>query len=171
MENFSTTYIIRHARENLKKCSLAPLERTQENLEKFIFFTYPCCVQGKEVLPCFDNHVILDIEGEPLSERDATKGIILIDATWRLACKMLKNIPQLAPLPRRSFPKGFKTAYPRRQLDCPDVESGLASIEALYIAFALLGRPVEFLLDGYIWKEQFLEKNTFQLINKTATIY
>lgn len=164
MKDFSTTYIIRHVRENLKKCSLAPLEAQEKHREKFLFFTYPYCIQGQETLPCFDNHLLLDIEGEPLSREDATKGLILIDATWRLACKMLRNIPQIEHLPRRSLPKGFQTAYPRRQLDCPDPTEGLASIEALYIAFFLLGRPCEFLLDGYYWKTAFLEKNTFQLI-------
>jgi pre-rRNA-processing protein TSR3 len=83
---------------------------------------------------------------------------------------MLCHIPEIQHLPRRSLPKGFQTAYPRRQLDCPDPSQGLASIEALYIAFFLLGRECDFLLDGYYWKELFLQRNTFQQITKTDTI-
>ena len=48
---------------------------------------------------------------------------------------------------REAFPPAIRTAYPRRQTDCPDPASGLSSVEALYIAHQILGRSTEKLLD------------------------
>ena len=53
-----------------------------------------------------------------------------------------------------SLPLGYKTAYPRRQ----DEERGLASIEALYIAYRVLGWETEGLLDHYHWRDEFLKQ-------------
>lgn len=153
--NYPPTIIIRHVRENMKKCSLRGLEGRSD----FQFFTYPACAQGKETLPDLGGYLLLDVEGEPLTPRDASSGFILLDGTWRLADKMQKNTKELENLPKRSIPGGFKTAYPRRQDDCPDPEAGLASIEALYIAYLVSGRPVDGLLDGYHWRDLFLQKN------------
>jgi pre-rRNA-processing protein TSR3 len=147
--NYPATIIIRHVRENLKKCSLRGLEGRPD----LLFFTYPL----KNELPDLTDFVLLDVEGEPLSPQDYSKGLILLDGTWRLADKMKKNIPALKGLATRSLPGGYKTAYPRRQDDCPDPEAGLASIEALYIAYKASGRPVEGLLDNYYWREEFLK--------------
>ena len=153
--SFPPTIIIRHVRENLKKCSLSGLEGRSD----FLFFTYPACAQGKERLPDLAGYLLLDVAGEPLTPQDRGSGLILLDATWRLAVKMQHNIPELKTLPRRSIPEGFRTAYPRRQDDCPDPEAGLASIEALYIACWAAGRSLDGLLDMYYWREQFLSKN------------
>ena len=149
------TIIIRHTRENLKKCSLRGLE----GLPEYLFYTYPDCAQGKQELPSLENYLLLDVEGQPLTPDDKEKGLILVDATWRLAEKMMRCTDSLAEVPRRSIPPGFKTAYPRRQDDCPDPTAGLASIEALYIAFFLSGRSTLGLLDSYYWKEQFFGQN------------
>jgi pre-rRNA-processing protein TSR3 len=40
-----------------------------------------------------------------------------------------------------------------------DPDNGLASVEALFIAHHVLGRPTEGLLDQYRWREQFLRLN------------
>lgn len=154
--NYRKTIIIRHARENKKKCSLSGLEGRSD----FSFFTYPDCALGKEELPDLTGYILLDVEGEPLTAKDCSSGFILLDGTWRLAEKMHKNIKELDGLPKRSIPSGFITAYPRRQEDCPDPQAGLASIEALYIAYFVAGRPLDGLLDGYYWKDAFLEKNS-----------
>ena len=156
------TCIIRHRRENLKKCSLSGLEGESG----FIFHTYPNCI---DTLPSLNDYVILDLEGAPLSKEEHSKGLILIDATWRLAAKMLGQLHVLKDIPKRSIPSGFQTAYPRRQEDCIDPTAGLASIEALYIAYTLLGRPC-ISLDHYYWKEAFLQKNEqlFKLIDKNS---
>jgi pre-rRNA-processing protein TSR3 len=52
------------------------------------------------------------------------------------------------------------TAYPRRSRTFTDPERGLASIEALFAALALLGEPRRELLDGYRWAAEFLAANT-----------
>ena len=146
------TVVIRHRRENLKKCSLRGLEARED----FLFITYP---EKMPTLPDLSNYLLLAIDGEPLSEKDHFSGLLLIDSTWRLSEKILKH-ENLQNIARRSLPCGFKTAYPRRQDDCKDPGAGLASIEALYAAFYLSCRPTEGLLDHYYWKEQFLEKNS-----------
>ena len=99
-----------------------------------------------------------------LSKEESGKGIFLIDATWRYATQMLKQIPTPYPFIIRSLPPNFETAYPRRQDDCPDPSKGLASIEALYLAYVILGRDPTGLLDLYHWKEEFLEKNAEGLL-------
>lgn len=150
MQSFPLTYVLRHQRENLKKCSLRGLEKRDDCK----FFTYPT-----SILPDTSNHFLLAMDAPPLQSSDKDKGIFLLDATWRYAEKMLKFVESKKVIEKRSIPSGFRTAYPRRQDDCPDPEAGLASIEALYIANTILGRNVEGLLDGYHWKEQFLNKN------------
>jgi pre-rRNA-processing protein TSR3 len=148
----SPTVVFRHRRENLKKCSLKGLETHPD----FIFLTYPEC-QGK--MPALFGYVVLDIDGEELLPTQQGQGFVLLDATWRLADKMKKGLKGLEDLPHRRLPKGFQTAYPRRQEDCRDPSSGLSSIEALFIAYTIVGKEASFLLDHYYWKEQFLSKN------------
>lgn len=144
---FPTTYILRHRRENLKKCSLRGLEGRQD----IKFFTYP-----QAELPNLSNYILLAIDAPPLTAADANRGIFLLDATWRYATKMLQFVDHQQVIEKRSIPQGFRTAYPRRQDDCPDPEKGLASVEALYIAYMTLGRNTQGLLDFYHWKEEFL---------------
>lgn len=143
-----TTVILRHRRENLKKCSLTGLE-TRTDLK---FYTYPI-----DILPDCSRHLLLKVGAPPLTLADCDRDLFLIDGTWRLAQIMEKQLPW--KLEARSLPSGYKTAYPRRQNDCPDPESGLSSLEALYIAHRLLCRSTENLLDRYHWKEIFIRTN------------
>lgn len=147
--DFPSTVVWRHRKENLKKCSLRGLEVRED----FSFFIYP----GE--LPDLTGYILLDFEGEPLSEDDADRGLLIIDGTWRYAALMLKQVETQCQLVRRSIPPHFRTAYPRRQADCPDPDRGLASLEAIFIAYHLLGRDVSGLLDDYYWKQQFLSAN------------
>lgn len=143
------TLVIRHRRENLKKCSLRGLE----NREDFQFFTYP-----QDTLPNLGNCIVLSLNAPPLEKSDGDRPLLLIDATWKLAEKMYKHLKPLTnPALYRSLPSHFRTAYPRRQEDCPNKDQGLASIEALYLAYCLLGKDPQGLLDHYHWKEQFLQ--------------
>ncbi len=152
MFNFPPTIIFRHHRENLKKCSLRGLE----GREDLLFFTYPA-----DKLPDLSNYILLTMDGSPLSEKDSAFGLLLLDGTWRYAERMRQQLQ--CPLVERSIPNGFRTAYPRRQDDCKDPAKGLASVEALYIAYAVMGRDVRGLLDHYYWREKFLESNGFEL--------
>ncbi len=150
MSEFLPTIILRHRKENLKKCSLSGLEKNSQ----FRFYTYP-----KQFPPITENYFVLSMEGELLSEKDSLMGLYLIDATWSHAERMNKAVPE--QLPRRTLPSHFRTAYPRRQTGCSDKDRGLASIEALYIAYWLMKRPLEGLLEHYHFKEEFLSLNNF----------
>lgn len=150
MLHFPPTLILRHRKENLKKCSLRGLEGRPD----FKFFTYP-----QDSLPPLEGTILLTLGAPILSEKDNAYGLCLVDATWRYAGVMLKNTPAFETCIKRSLPPHLRTAYPRRQEDCPDPEAGLASIEALYAAYFLLGRNTEGLLDNYHWKESFLSVN------------
>lgn len=152
MQPFLPTFVFRHKKENLQKCSLRGLEKRED----FRFFSYPL----HEPPPDFSHYLVLAVEAPPLSKDDAEHGLVILDATWRYAAKMEQTLgPLLSSLPRRSLPSHFRTAYPRRQQDCPNPETGLASLEAIYLAYSILGRNTDGLLDGYYWKNAFLEKN------------
>lgn len=142
--------IIRHRRENKKKCSLEPIKTRSD----CIFFNYPGCQ-----LPSTENYYLLSFEGPLLSKKDANKGIILIDGTWKKAALMERQLFGEKKVVTRSLPRELITAYPRRQLDCQNPDQGLASIEALYAAYILLGRDPSGLLDGYFWRDHFLAIN------------
>ncbi|NGX38731.1 MAG: hypothetical protein KR126chlam1_00041 [Chlamydiae bacterium] len=145
MDQFLPTIILRHRKENLKKCSLRGLEKRSD----IRFYSYPLA----EEQPDLSAYVVLSMDGPPLTANDRDKGIFLIDGTWRYAEKMGRSIhgPNLV----RSLPS-VRTAYPRKQEDCPDPTRGLASVEALYLAYMILGRNTDGLLDHYYWKEEFL---------------
>lgn len=125
--------------------------RGLESRKDFHFLTYP---QAK--LPLLENYVVLAMDAPPLTKEDADKGLFIIDSTWRYADTMGRFVDSQVELPKRSLPVHCRTAYPRRQEDCSDPERGLASIEAIYIAYQLLDRDTEGLLDHYYWKEAFL---------------
>lgn len=154
MQIYPPTTVIRHRLENLKKCSLRGLEQRPD----FNFFTYPN-PNLISLLPPLEETIILKVDAPPLSEADNSLGLLIIDATWRYALKMLKSLEHLPSVHYRSLPGQYRTAYPRQQNDCPDPERGLASIEAIYLAYYLMGRDTTGLLDLYYWKEQFLINN------------
>ncbi len=142
------TIILRHRRENLRKCSLTGLEHRLD----LAFYTYPI-----DKLPDLTGYIVLKVGAPPLSKEDIGKGILLIDGTWVLAQRMARQLP--LGLIERSLPPGYRTAYPRRQTGCPSEGEGLSSIEALYLAHKLLNLSTEGLLDRYHWKEKFLAAN------------
>lgn len=139
-------YIIRHVRENLKKCSLTPLQGRAD----LQFIPYPF----KGTIPDLSRTIVLSV-GAPVLEEAAS--LCLIDATWQLASKIDQQLP--AGLTRRSLPPGFVTAYPRRQTGCLDPLAGLASVEALFVAYYTLGLDTTGLLDNYYWRDLFLARN------------
>ena len=141
MANFVQTIIVRHRRENRKKCSLRGLEKRPD----LTFFTYPRCT-----LPDLSSYLLLTTDAPPL-QPDETKGLMLLDGSWKMAARMERNLP--LPTVRRSLPR-VQTAYPRRQ----EEPYGLATVEALFLAYLILGRPVDGLLDHYHWKELFYQE-------------
>lgn len=146
MQIFPPTIVIRHRKENLKKCSLRGLEPRED----FHFLQYP-----NPDLPDLSHYFLLSFDGPELSEADAGKGLLVLDSTWRYAEKMAAILP---PMETRSLPKSYRTAYPRKQDDCSQPERGLASVEAIYIAYQILGRDTGGLLDHYYWRDDFLRQ-------------
>ncbi|KKL49693.1 hypothetical protein LCGC14_2312950, partial [marine sediment metagenome] len=149
------TIIIRHKKENLKKCSLKGLEKRED----ISFFTYPLSTYSKS-FPSLDltNYVLLEMNAKELTKEDQNKGLLLIDSTWKYVDRILKILPE--NIEKRSLPKNYLTAYPRKQTLCPDPIRGLASIEALYLAYLITKRDASGLLDNYYWKEKFLKINS-----------
>ena len=144
--DYPPTIIVVHPRENRQKCSVEPLRSNSD----FAFWTFP--QQGAEPL---DGYVRLGIGGPLLSPDDASRGLLVLDGTWRLAQRMEASF---AHLPVRSLPQ-WETAYPRVSKVFNDPTSGLATIEAIYAAFVMQGRNTAGLLDRYYWADQFLQKN------------
>ncbi len=150
MSSFLPTIILRHRKENLKKCSLRGLEIRED----FLFYSYP-----QANLPRLDQYLLLTLDAPLLSAQDSERGIFLVDGTWRYAEKMTSFVFQKENIICRSLPHGCRTAYPRKQTSCIDPSRGLASIEALFLAFKILRRDTANLLDHYYWKEAFLSLN------------
>src|SRR3954469_23698006 len=138
--------IVRHPAENPRKCSVYPLR----GRPGITFLNYP-----PSRMPDLTGYVRLAAEGPPLSAGDAGKGILLLDGSWRWAAAMERDF---AHVPPRSL-AGWKTAYPRVSKLGTDPDNGLASIEALFLAYHLLGRPTAELLDHYRWAAEFLAIN------------
>jgi pre-rRNA-processing protein TSR3 len=143
---FPTTIIVRHPKENPRKCSVLPLRGRSD----IVFLSYPV-----RHPPDLAGYIRLAAEGPPLSADDAEAGILLLDGSWRWAGSMTRDF---ADVPSRSL-SGWKTAYPRVSKLGTDPDNGLASIEALFLAYHILGRPTEGLLDHYRWAAEFLASN------------
>ncbi len=143
--------VIRHRKENRKKCSLRGLEARSD----ILFFEYPSSI---DLLPNLEQTILLDMDAEPLSSNDCGP-FVLLDGTWRYASIMKKQIPHLHSCKRRKIPDGWCTAYPRKQSEWVDPEQGLATVEAIYAASLITNTSMEGILDHYYWKEDFLARN------------
>jgi pre-rRNA-processing protein TSR3 len=144
---FPPTVIVRHRREKPQKCTILPLE----GREDLIFLPYP--VRNGDIE--LRDYVRLGPEGKPLSSGDSTRGLLLLDASWRWARIMTRDFQHV---PERALPN-YRTAYPRKSKRGTDPSNGLASVEALFLAYRILGRPTEGLLDLYRWADEFLRLN------------
>jgi len=140
------TIIVVHEKERRSKCTVEPLRET----EGFEFLSYPL---KQPVM--MEGYVRLGIGGPLLSPADRTQGLLVLDATWKLADRMEADF---CDVPIRSL-EPFQTAYPRNSKLYEDPSEGLATIEAIFAAYLQLGYPVDGLLDAYYWKETFLERN------------
>jgi pre-rRNA-processing protein TSR3 len=143
---YPPTVIVRHTHENPRKCSVLPLRGRRD----IVLLNYPLAVK-----PPLDGYVRLAAEGPELSPADAASGLLLLDSSWRWADKMTRDFLDVPP---RSL-HGWRTAYPRVSRRGTDPENGLASVEALFAAYRILGRPTVGMLDHYRWAEEFLRVN------------
>ncbi len=146
MSEFPLTVIVRHEAENRKKCSIWPLRGRAD----LVILPYP--VRHR---PDLTGYIRLAAEGPELSPADSTAGVLLLDGSWRWAASMERDFADVAP---RSL-HGYRTAYPRVSKLGTDPDNGLASVEALYLAYRILGRDTTGLLDHFRWAEEFLRVN------------
>ncbi len=139
------TTVIRHAKERIAKCSLRFLHDRPEMtfLRARPGFTFDAT-----------GFLLLAVEAPPLSVADAGHPLLLLDSTWRWLPQLRSHVTGV-PI-ERSIPGHVVTAYPRTSKVFEDPTAGLASIEALYLARALLGDRDPSLLTGYHWQEGFL---------------
>lgn len=143
---FPPTVIIVHPREKRRKCTVEPLR----GRAGFQFLKFPAPLEIET-----ERYVRLGLSGPLLGPGDAQHGLVVLDGTWHLAAGMEASCPDL---PVRSLPS-WKTAYPRSSKLHVDPEQGLATIEAIYLAYRLLGRDTAGLLDHYYWADEFLRLN------------
>ena len=143
---YPVTVIVRHSHENPRKCSILPL-RDRPDIQ---FCSYPV-----KDPPDLKGYVRLAAEGPELSSADAGCGLLLLDGSWRWAETMTRHFRDIPP---RSL-HGYQTAYPRVSKQGTDPNNGLASVEALYAAYHILGRPTTGLLEHYRWAAEFLQRN------------
>lgn len=151
---YPPTLIVRHTHENPRKCSVYPLRGRSD----LVFLNYPVARR-----PALDGYVRLAADGPELSATDTNTGLLLLDGSWRWAAAMTRDF---ADVPPRSL-HGWRTAYPRTSKLGTDPDNGLASVEALVIAYHLLGRPLEGLLDHYRWAASFLSLNGLAVAEKS----
>lgn len=145
MNTLKTVTVIRHPKERRSKCSLTPLEERGD-----IRFFKPRLSWEFDVT----GFTVLALDAPQLSAEDAGRPLLLLDSTWRLlpqleACLIGEGV-------RRTLPP-VATAYPRVSKIDQDPHGGLASVEALYLAHLMLGERDDSLLDGYHWRDIFME--------------
>ncbi len=80
------TIIVRHPKENPKKCSVLPLKGRAD----ISFVNYPV----KTPLP-LEGYIRLAAEGPALSLDDRNCGVLLLDGSWRWAEAMTKAFEQV----------------------------------------------------------------------------
>jgi pre-rRNA-processing protein TSR3 len=139
--------ILRDPRESTKKCSLTPLR----GLPGIRFVSF-----DKDRRLATSKRILLHPDGDEFRAEDRGEALLLVDCAWRRVPRLLATIDGEL-IPRRLPP--LVTAYPRKSKQFEDPERGLASIEALYAALALLGDPRRELLAGYRWADEFLTRN------------
>ena len=139
--------ILRDPRESKAKCSLTPL-RGMEGV-RFVDYRADRRLEVGERL-------FLHPDGDELGPADRGLDLLLVDCAWRRVPQLLATVD--GTLHARRLPE-LRTAYPRRSKLFQDPAAGLASVEALFAACALLGvdRP-EFLAE-YRWRSEFLAAN------------
>jgi pre-rRNA-processing protein TSR3 len=143
---FPVTYIVRHPKENPKKCSVLPLKGRPD----LAFLNYPM-----KQPPDLSGYIRLAADGPELSAADQAMGLLLLDGSWRWARSMTADFAHVTP---RSL-HAYHSAYPRVSKLGTDPDNGLATVEALFLAYHILGRPTAGLLKHYRWADEFLRVN------------
>ncbi len=142
--------LVRLNKESPRKCSLTPLHDSERPGFQWHRVGLGDTVDVGEV-------TLLHPDGDLLTGDDSQRPLLLVDSSWRDLPRVLRGLR--GRLHRRSLPPELRTAYPRKSSLFADPESGLASIEALHAALILLGRRDDSVLNGYHWREKWLDLN------------
>ena len=138
--------------EKSKQCTILPLrDRADFKITRFRATNPPRKLSAD---------ILLHPDGISLAElrSDSITKIAALDCIWRRLNTILNNT--LEPLPKLvSIPPGFLTAYPRKDKHGDDPSAGFATIEALFITAAFLGKWDLTLLEKYYFGDKFLEIN------------
>lgn len=148
--------VILDSGETANKCTIAPLSsRSDFRITR---------VKGPNTFGPMASQILLHHEGKCLTEIKAAlaqpiQGIATIDCVWRrldgLVARIKGDLPALARIP-----EGFVTAYPRKStLIDNDPDCGLATIEAIFVASALLDNWDVTLLSEYHFGREFVLLN------------
>ncbi len=152
--------IIQHHKENRKKCTVTAIEG-RPGIEVRVLRPGPSGYRPVEI----EGGILLAVGAAALSPRDRAlldgpgKRLVLIDANWVKVPGIIRALEPAGPLARRSLDPAFRTAYPRRSKVFQDPPGGLATVEAIAAAMAVLGFFDPAVLSGYVWAEKFLELN------------
>jgi ribosome biogenesis protein Tsr3 len=148
--------------ERANKCTILPLGYREDFClarvpQHKIPTINPVIPKLKSVLLLHPDGIdITTLSNKPLSTHSS---IAAIDCVWRRLDPIMSYIEK--PLPQLvRIPEGFVTAYPRKTKFDFDPDSGLATIEALFIAAALLGHWDTTLLHEYFFGAEFLRLNS-----------
>jgi pre-rRNA-processing protein TSR3 len=147
---YPDTVIVVHPKERRSKCTILPLRSMSEQLR--LRFSRSTSTQATGSV---DSYIRLDVTGPPLTIADNNRGLLILDGSWRWVEDLAVPFGRLET---RSI-SGVQTAYPRKSSFSTMPEGGLATVEALYAAHRILGRPLENLLDSYHWADEFLARN------------
>ncbi len=146
--------------ETANKCTITPLRERSD----FKFFP----VFGQGPLGPLRAPILLHPDGKCLTNIDRVlpvTALASVDCVWRRLPKILTRLSWVsAPPVLAKVPDGFVTAYPRRGRPSADPEGGLATIEALFIAAALLGNWDVSLLSRYYFGRAFVKRNAKQFM-------
>lgn len=165
--------VIQDHKENRKKCSLTPVEGHPG--VTFLRLSSPAWNSdlveiGSGILLAVDAPLLTPVDA-PLVQSGGQ--LVVLDSTWARLGKLARRfrVAEGARLERRSLPATILTAYPRVSKVHEDPAGGLATIEALFAATAILGEPWPELLTGYHWAEEFLRRNqaTLPLASSAAS--
>jgi len=139
--------VVRHPRENLKKCSLSHLhgEPSFEFLTASDGFSFDAA-----------GFTLLEMGAPPITEADADRPFLLLDSTWNLLGRIRRKV--YGNFMPRSIPPAILSAYPRVS-KMHDDPSGLATVEALYAALRLMGKADVRIIRNYKFAQLFLEIN------------
>lgn len=152
--------VILDAGETVNKCTIAPLSERSD----FRLFH----VKGANRLGPLHSPILLHHEGKCLTELRQSllslTGLATIDCVWRRLEYLIGRIEGPLPLLAR-IPDGFVTAYPRKSSLNTDPEGGLATIEAIFVASALLGNWDVSLLSKYYFGRNFVKLNAKRFVD------